>query len=275
MATPSERLITKSALKTYFSALGISAGQTVMLHISVKSIGWLVGGPEIVIRALTELLGDEGTLMMYTGWEDSPYTMEGWSEEKKKVYLQECPPFDPETARAVVDWSILAEMLRKWPGAKRSMHPDGSFCALGKQAFFLTNDHSLKYGYGVHSPLGKLIALEGKVVLIGSPLNNVTLLHHAEDRANIPGKRIVTYKVPMLVANGQAEWVEVEEYDTSKSIVDWYTGDYFLELMNQYLADFKIVSRKVGNARSYLLDAAHLNSYARAWMEKHLSRRPD
>jgi aminoglycoside 3-N-acetyltransferase len=275
MTTPSDRLVTKSALKTYFSELGITAGQTVMLHISVKSIGWLVGGPEIVIRALTEMLGKEGTLMMYTGWEDSPYTMEGWSEAKKKAYLQECPPFDPETARAVVDWSVLAEMLRKWPGAKRSMHPDGSFCALGKHADYLTKDHSLKYGYGVNSPLGKLIALEGKVVLIGSPLNNVTLLHHSEDRANIPGKRIVTYTVPMLNKNGQAEWVEMEEYDTSKSIVDWYIGDYFLKIMNQYLTDFQIVSRKVGNARSYLLDAAHLNSYAISWMEKHLSRRPD
>src|SRR5688500_6691061 len=100
MTAQPERLITKSQLKAYFSELGISAGEVVMLHLSVKSMGWLVGGPEIIIRAILEVLGQEGTLMMYTGWEDSPYTMEGWSKEKKAAYLRECPPFDPETARA-------------------------------------------------------------------------------------------------------------------------------------------------------------------------------
>lgn len=275
MTSPSERLITKSQLKAYFSELGISSGLAVMLHVSVKSMGWLVGGPEIIIRALLELLGKEGTLMMYTGWEDSPYTMEGWSPEKKTAYLRECPPFDPETARAVVEWSILAEMLRKWPGAKRSQHPDGSFSAVGKHASYLTQNHSLKYGYGIHSPLAKLIALNGKVALIGAPLNKVTLLHHSEDRANISGKQIVKYAVPMFTNGGQTEWVELEEFDTSKGITDWYKGDYFLELMHQYIAESKISPEKVGNAISYLFDAAHLNNYAIKWMEHHLSKKPD
>ncbi|MDO1446900.1 aminoglycoside 3-N-acetyltransferase [Rhodocytophaga aerolata] len=268
-----DRPVTKSQLKAYFSKLGITPGQTVMLHISVKSIGWLVGGPEIIIRALLELLDQEGTLMMYIGWEDSPYTMEGWSPEMKSAYLRECTPYDPETARAVVDWSILAELFRKWPGARRSMHPDGSFAAVGKHAAFLTKDHSLKYGYGIHSPLAKLIALQGYVALIGAPLTTVTLLHHAEDRAAIPAKKIVRYSMPMLGSNGLTEWVGIEEFDTSEGVVDGYKGDYFLDLMNQYLLENQITPHKVGNATSYLFNATRLNSYAVHWMEQHLNKR--
>ena len=44
-----------------------------MLHASVKAIGWIVGGPDVVIQALLDVLGEEGTLMMYVGWEDSPW----------------------------------------------------------------------------------------------------------------------------------------------------------------------------------------------------------
>lgn len=274
MTPESTRLVTKSDLKTYFSALGISPGQTLLLHVSVKSIGWLVGGPQIIIMALTELLGPEGSLMMYVGWEDSPYTMEGWSAEKKDAYLRECPPFDPETSRAVVEWSILAEMLRNWPGAKRSRHPDGSFCAIGKHASFLTENHSLTYGYGLHSPLAKLTSLGGKVAMIGAPLNTVTLLHHAEDRANIPGKRVVKYHMPIRNDGGETKWVEVEEFNTSDGVLEGYNGDYFLDLMTKYIGENHISSGKVGNADCYLFDASQLHAYATNWMEQNLNRKP-
>jgi aminoglycoside N3'-acetyltransferase len=42
---------------------GVAAGDTIMLHASVKAIGWMVGGPDIVIQALLDVIGHEGTLM--------------------------------------------------------------------------------------------------------------------------------------------------------------------------------------------------------------------
>ena len=48
-------------------ALGVAPGTVLMLHASVRSIGWVVGGPDVVLDALVEALGPTGTLMMYVG----------------------------------------------------------------------------------------------------------------------------------------------------------------------------------------------------------------
>jgi len=91
-----------------------------MLHASVSAIGWVVGGPDMAIQALLDVLGPEGTLMMYVGWEDDPYKLTEWPEEWQKAYLKECPPFDPQRSRACRKWSILfdaAELVEfavKW-----------------------------------------------------------------------------------------------------------------------------------------------------------------
>lgn len=59
--------ITRSRLVEDLKKLGVSSGDVIMLHASVKSVGWIVGGPDRVIQALLDVLGEEGTLMMYVG----------------------------------------------------------------------------------------------------------------------------------------------------------------------------------------------------------------
>ena len=48
-----------------FRTLGIRAGDTVMLHASVRAVGELAGGPDQIHLALKSVLTSEGTLMMY------------------------------------------------------------------------------------------------------------------------------------------------------------------------------------------------------------------
>ena len=62
-------------LLTDLSALGVAEGQVVMLHASVKSVGWIVGGPDMIVRAILQLLTPSGTLMVLASWEDK------WMEE--------------------------------------------------------------------------------------------------------------------------------------------------------------------------------------------------
>src|SRR3954467_15741840 len=108
-------LVTRSRLVKGFSDLGVRPGGIVMPHASVKAVGWVVGGPDVVLRALREALGPDGTLMMYVGWEDNPYDLESWPEERRRPYQEECPPFDQATSRANRTWSILTEYLRTTP----------------------------------------------------------------------------------------------------------------------------------------------------------------
>ena len=109
-------VITRSRLVSDLSKLGLAAGDTLMLHASVKAVGWIVGGPEMVLRAILDVLGSTGTLMMYVKCEEPLNEIEDWPEEWQKAYLEECPPFDPSRTRAFREWSILTEYLRTWPG---------------------------------------------------------------------------------------------------------------------------------------------------------------
>ena len=259
-------LITRSKLIHDLKKLGVNTGQTVMLHVSVKAIGWIVGGPDVVIHALLEILGPSGTLMMFVSWEDSPYDLSKWSEDWQRAYLEECPPFDPATSRAYRKWSILTEYLRTWPGAFRSNHPDNSFAAVGALARWITENHPLQYGHGPGSPLAKLCEVGGKVLLLGAPFSTITLLHYAEHMAEVPNKMTVQFKMPVL-RDGKRIWVEIEEFDTCGGILPG-AKEYFKKIPLEYLSSGRGHSGKVGAAQSHLFDANDLAKFAIKWLEK-------
>jgi len=261
-------LVTRSRLARDLVSLGLKTRDLVMLHASVRAIGWVVGGPDTVIRAILDVIGPEGTLMMYAGWEEAPYLTIALEEGRGEAYLAECPAFDPERSRANRKWSILTEYLRTWPGARRSDHPEASVVAVGAKAEWLTKDHPLNYPYGPGSPFAKLCEAGGKVLLLGSPLNAVTVLHYAETIAEIPDKRIVRYRMPIL-REGKRVWVEIEDIDTGEGIVEGHSNEeYFAEIVREYLASGKGRWGTVGAASSYLFDAAELVRFAVRWLER-------
>lgn len=264
--------ISRSRLVADLMELGVKSGDVIMLHASVKAIGWIVGGPDIVIQCLLNVLGTDGTLMMYVGWEDSPYNLREWDQEWQQVYLKECPPFDPRTSRAYRKWSILTEYLRTWPGVHRSNHPEASFAAVGAQARWLTDNHPLQYGFGQGSPLAKLCEAKGKVLLLGAPFDTITLLHYAENLAKVPNKRIAHYRAPML-RNGKQVWVEIEEFDTCGGILP-NARAYFDIIPCEFLSFRKGISGKVGVAQSYLFDANEFVNFSVQWLEREYGKKP-
>jgi aminoglycoside 3-N-acetyltransferase len=260
-------LVTYGQLVHDLKDLGMGPGQTTMLHVSVRTVGWIVGGPDVVLQALLDLLTPAGTLMMYAAWEDRTENLLDWPPERQAAYLAECPPFDPATSRANREWSILTEYLRTRPGACRSANPAASVVAVGAKAGWITADHPLQYGYGPGSPLDKLCQVGGQVLLLGAPLGAITLLHYAEHMAAVPNKRTVRYPVPIL-QDGQRVWIEIEEFDTARGIVDWEGGGYFPAIAREFLATGGGRRGTVGAAQAYLFDAAALYEFAVRWMER-------
>jgi aminoglycoside 3-N-acetyltransferase len=263
-------VVTRSQLAREFRVLGLEVGQMVMVHSSVRSLGRIVGGPDTVIRALLDVLTDIGTVMIYVSWEEWERALvphvDTFPPAERLAYLDECPPFDPATSRAEQRWGVLTEYLRTWPGAQRSDHPTASVVALGAGAQYLTENHPLAYGYGAGSPFDKLCRRRGKVLLLGSPLNTVTLLHYAEHIAPLPNKRVFVAKAPMLV-DGTRTWVEFEEYDTCEGIVPGESSEnYFGQIVAAYLMTGRGREGRVGDAHAYLFDAADLVAFAVAWM---------
>ncbi|MCP4158927.1 MAG: aminoglycoside 3-N-acetyltransferase [Deltaproteobacteria bacterium] len=266
--------ITKNQLVNELIELGLSEGQTVMLHASVKRIGNIEGGPQTIIEALLEVLTSSGTLMMLVGWEDNPYNISGASfqdnidnlPEKKRRAFYNSTSFDPEYSRSDKKvMGILPEYLRTYPGSIRSRHPLG-YAAVGKMAQSVLKDQQWQYREGSGSPLEKLCEVGGKVLLLGSPTGNVTLLHFAENLADIPNKKIVHYKMP-IIQNGNRIWKDFEEYDFINGIVPW-SEDYFKNIVDEYIEKGNGVQGSVGMAECHLFNAKNLNKFGINWMER-------
>lgn len=102
-----------------------------------------MGGPNVVLDSLLDILTPTGTLMMYVAWEDNTEDWYEWSPERQEKYLAECPAFDPRTSRAYRKWSILGEVLRTWPGVHRSANPGASMVAVSARVGWITADHPI------------------------------------------------------------------------------------------------------------------------------------
>lgn len=255
-------ILTKEDLIKQFRACGVAEGQAIFVHTSLKSLGFVVGGAETVIRALLEIVGEEGTLMMPSQtWKNlDPSTGVHWDvpEEYWPVIRQNWPAYDKRITPTLT-MGAVAEMFRSWPGAKRSDHPARSVAAVGKYAEYLTKGHDLSNIFGENSPVDKLYKLDGYILLIGVGYNKNTSFHLAETRADFPGKKFVNESSAVMV-NGKREWVTYRTQAVDDSD--------FIEMGKIYDKENNIEVHKVGNADVRLMRQRPLVDWAVKWMEK-------
>jgi aminoglycoside 3-N-acetyltransferase len=266
--TPSS-FITRAGLAADLAELGLASGDAVMVHAAVSKVGRLLDGPDTIIAALRDAVGPEGTVLAYADWEARYEDLVDEDGRVPPEWREHIPPFDPQRSRAIRDNGVLPEFLRTTPGALRSGNPGASIVALGAKAEWFTGDHPLDYGYGQGSPLAKLVAAGGKVLMLGAPLDTLTLLHHAEHLADIPGKRIRRVEVPLATPAG-TQWRMVEEFDTGDPIVAGLAEDYFAEIVTEFLASGQGRQGLIGAAPSVLVDAAAITAFGVNWLETRL-----
>ena len=233
-----------------------------MVHASMRAVGEVLGGPDVVIDVIMDAIGEAGTMLVYAGCQ-SPFDDVGrgiYSPLDEEFILEHCPAFDPATARASRDFGVLAEFFRTRPGVSLSGNPGARMAALGAKADWITREHPLNYGLGRGSPLERLCELDGKVALIGSDLDAVTLLHYAEAIAPIENKKLVRLKLPLLV-DGRKEIIDIEEFNSSTGIRDW-SDRFFAEIVEPFLSTPHAISGPLGNAETHVLMARKLVKYA-------------
>jgi len=268
----------KASIIADLHRLGVEPGDLLMLHASLKAIGPVEGGAAGLIAALLEVVGPTGTLMGYASWDRSPYeaTLNGarMSDDERRAW----PAFDPETARTYRGFGLLNQFLADTPGARRSAHPDASMVAVGARAQELTEDHLLGHALGRGSPLERLVHLGGKVLLLGAPLDAVTLLHYAEAIAEIPGKRRVTYEMPLRGTDGRTVWVKTEEFD-SNGILDRFAvegePDAVETIARAYVASGRHRQGLVAGAQCQLFDAQDMTAFGVNYLEQHFGHERD
>lgn len=260
---------TRRSLAADLSRLGLAAGDAVLVHAALRRVGPIIGGPDAVIAALGDVVGPAGTILAYTDWQGQDGELADAAVYTDPSIRRDIPPFDPLTSRATRDNGAFPELLRTAPGALRSANPGASCAALGGRAAWFTADHALDYGYGPRSPFSKLVAANGKTLLLGAPRDTMTLLHHAEHLADVPSKRVRRYEAPILV-DGQTVWRWFEEFDTSDP-PDGLPDDYMATVVTDFLDTGRGREGKVGEAPSVLVEAAEIVPFAVEWLEQRLS----
>jgi len=256
-------VISREELARDFRALGIAAGDTVMVHASVRAVGEIAGGPDQIHLAIKDALTERGTLVMYAGCPE--YVDEVGrgvhAGSKEREILAKLPPFDARTARSARDHGTLVEFLRTYPGSLVNDHV-ARFVVWGAQAHFLISEQPWDFAFGKGSVLERFVALDGKILLIGCDHDTVTFLHYAEHIVDVPGRRIAVFEVPVL-ENGQRVWREMKEIDTSGNGAHPNWPDrFFAQIVNAYLARTHNRGSRVGLAHCFLLDAKGLLEFA-------------
>lgn len=252
---------TRLSLTRDFAALGITPGDDVFVHAALRAVGPVVGGADAVLDALRDAVGDAGTVLGYCDWQLDEAARD---DPALRSFV---PAFDPMRSRAIRDNGFWPELLRTTPGALRSASPGASCVALGGRAAWYVADHALDYGYGSASPFARLVEAGGKVLMLGAPLDTMTLLHHAEHLARIANKRVLRYEAPILV-DGQTVWRWFEEFDTSRPVVEGLADDYFAEIVTAYLASGEGRRGLVGDAEAVLVSAHPMLDFAVQWLER-------
>ncbi len=262
---------TRARLADDCRRLGLAPGDIVMVHASVRAVGPVFGGPDQIHLAVCDAVAPGGTMTMLLGCPDG-YDDVGRGHlppEEEAAILAHQPAFDPAATRANRDNGTLAEFFRTWPGTLPSGCVSVRMGARGARAAWLVADHPLTWPFGRGTPFEKLVGAGGKVLLIGSDHDQVTLLHYAESIADFPDKIVKRFKVPVW-RDGARLWLECEEYDSSKGAHASWPDRFFAQIVDGFIAanDGTALCRhgRIGDADSHLLDAAALTDFAVARM---------
>jgi aminoglycoside 3-N-acetyltransferase len=249
---------TTDSLRDDLVRIGLPRDGALLVHSSLSALGWVNGGPVTVIRALVSAIGPQATLVMpaHSGecsdpavWQHPPVPQAWWQTIRDTM-----PVFDP-LVTPTRGLGRIAELFRTWPGAMRSVHPAYSFSALGPLAATITAHHSLEFGLGENSPLGRLYECAAWVLLLGAEYDSNTCFHLAEVR--IPSPKVLEEGSP-AIESGRHVW------KTRREVV--LNSDVFAELGEAFESTGAVRVGKVGSATARLFQIRPAVDFAVEWL---------
>lgn len=173
MNSKSTQAVTLEEIVQAFQQVGVSAGDTVLIHSSLQSFGHVIGGPISVIDAIKTAVTASGTVVFPTlVQQDFQNAYRNW---------------DIRTSPS--DVGRITEVFRLLPDSVRSDQATHSVAAWGKGADELTAEHSAygprmgvfgDYCFSYSSPWQKMYLQQARIVFIGVSMNYNTFKHFAE-----------------------------------------------------------------------------------------------
>lgn len=244
-------------------ALGVRPGMTLMVHSSLSQVGWTVGGPVALLRALLEALGAEGTLVTPA---ETPQLLDPAMIADSRVdpawygtIREAMPVFDPLTTPTTL--GAVPEAARTYPGTLRSKHPLVSVCANGPLALAITREHSLAFGEGRGTPFEKLYELDAHTLLLGVGFDRCTSLHYAESL--VPSRRTTLHRYP-IERDGRRTWVEMPDMATDG-------GVHFPAVGQRFRDSGGVADGRIGCAEALLFSTRELVDFAEDYFREVLA----
>ncbi|OHB49270.1 MAG: hypothetical protein A2Y10_03270 [Planctomycetes bacterium GWF2_41_51] len=161
-----QNIITHKHISDRLETLGITPGDTVIVHTALSSFGAASCCPDTIIDALLQTVGHKGTLVMPTF---------GSSEA---VF---------NNKKSGTNLGIVPQTFWKRNGVLRSRHPLASVAAIGPNAKTLIEGHeNAPTAHAEETPYYRLAQLNGKILLLGVDQDRNTFLHTIEELARAP-----------------------------------------------------------------------------------------
>ena len=158
--------VTRADIVSTLRSLGVQPGDLIQVHSSLRSFGYVEGGPETVVEAMLDLFEPGGTVLMPT-----------FNQGAERLFdVRQSPSYN----------GAITEAFRHHPQAVRSLHATHAYAAIGPLAADLCAGHLEAGTFGMESPLGKLAQRGGWVILLGVGMNRCTAAHLGERRENAP-----------------------------------------------------------------------------------------
>jgi len=194
------RPVTCGDIKAGLIDLGLTVGDTVLVHSSLKSFGQVDGGAEAVIDALLEVVGERGCIVVPTltlGASESPLIFDVINS--------------PSTS------GLVTNVFRQRHEAFRSLHPTSSAAAIGWAADELTRYHT-DTPCDLPSPYGQVYLRGGYCLFLGVTWSCNTMFHVAEEIAMLPYLRFATFNDGIVIDHsGNRRIVTFRRYNCGQS----------------------------------------------------------
>lgn len=227
----------KAELTDQIRNAGIERGDSILVHSSLSSLGWVEGGAETVVQALLDAVGKDGTALFPT--------LTGSATDS----AANPPAFEARDTRC---WTgAIPEAARERTDSIRSLHPTHSVVAIGRLAAWFASGHELvRTPCGFGSPYDKLADIGGKIILLGVTQASNTSFHMAEEIAGVP---YVLQEEPADITVTDANGAAIEIRGTR--LHSWAARrDY--DALEPQMIDLGICHiRKVGSAEVRVNDA--------------------
>lgn len=248
--------------------VGLGGRSSVLVHCSMRRIGWIDGGAGTLAAALRAACGPATTLVTPAQTTNNSTT--------NRVFRAKTADLGPTEIAAIEDempafnaaatpshqMGALAEHVRRLPGAMRSPHPQASFAAVGPAAVELMSVHDLDSAMGPRSPLAAMYASGGWIALIGVGYETCSAFHLAEHHQDAP---MPTHGSRCYVDNaGVRERVDF--------VAPIYDDTDFAELGAAMEGECEVNHGYVGKAIASAFPLPEAVDFAIDWMAKHRSK---